>query len=124
MGCAHDDRRPDFPSGDAPRSGAITCRFAPRNARAAPSTAGTPTVPISPASSCESRPVALGIAVALLEGLADGPCHRETGDRYRLASTRLLVVLVLEESAPHRATTGPGRCPHADSDHGAGQSAL
>src|SRR5262249_26299710 len=48
------------------------------------------------------RPVALGMAVTSVDRLANGARHRETGDRYCLASTRLQVVLDMEESAPHR----------------------
>src|SRR5262245_32012832 len=99
---------PDFRSGDAPRSGAITCRSAPRNSRVASSTAGAPPVPTATAPSGESRPVALGIAVTSVDWLANRARHRETGDRYCLASTRLQVVLDVEESATHRATTCPG----------------
>src|SRR5262245_32654394 len=48
----------------------------------------------------ESRLVALGMAVATVERLASGARHRESRDRCCLASTRLQVVLEVEESAP------------------------
>ena len=75
-------------------------------------------------ASGEGGPVVLGVAVTHVEQLANHTRHRDARDRYRLASPRLPVVLVLEKSTAHRATTGPGRCPPLDSDDGAGQSAL
>ena len=78
--------------------------LAPRGARAAPSTAGPATVTTATAAPCESGPVALGVAVTLLERLANGARDREAGDRHRLA--------------PHEASgcSGRGRVAGATGD--------
>src|SRR5205814_2970726 len=80
------DIRMSVRSGDAPWSCTFTCGAAPRDSRAPPSSAGAATIPTATAASCESRPVALGLAVSRVERLANGSRHRETGDGHRVAS--------------------------------------
>jgi hypothetical protein len=45
----------------------------------------------------EGRPVALGVAVALMEQLAKSARHRQAGDGHRVASSRLSLVVDVEK---------------------------
>src|SRR5262249_7990406 len=118
------DVRAAVRSGAARWSRALARRATPRSPRPPPSTAGAATIPTATAASCESRPVALGLAVGDLERLAHGPRDRGTADGHRLASAGPPVVLDMEESPPKRATTDRHRCSDTDSEDGEGESAL
>ena len=61
--------------------------------------------------------LALGVAVAIVDRLANRARHRPAGHRHRLASSGLPPVLDLEESPPRRPTRSRGRRPRIDSDH-------
>src|SRR5215813_6979354 len=98
-----DDVRADFFPFHAPWSGAVTCRAASRGSRATPSAAGVATVATSPAAPGGDRPVALGVASAFMERLANSRRDREVGDRHRLASQGLSPILDVEEPAARRA---------------------
>src|SRR5205823_5150076 len=60
-------------------------------------------------------PVALGVAVAIVDCLANRARDRQAGNRDRLASSGLPLVLDVEESPPRRPTRGCGRGPRLDS---------
>jgi hypothetical protein len=49
-------------------------------------------------------PVALGPARAFVDRMANGTCHRQAGDRDRLAPTGLSAVVGLEKPAPPGTT--------------------
>ena len=124
VGSRRHDIRMRVRSGDAPWSCRFTCGAAPRDPRATPSTAGAATIPTATAASCESRPVALGLAVSSVERLANGSRHRETGDGHRVASPRRPVVLDVEESATQWTSARRRGCAPPHSDDVEGQSAL
>jgi len=102
----------------------MSCRLPSRGPRAPPSTAGATTVPTATAASRKGGPVPLGMVVTRVGRVANGPRHRATRDRRRLASQRISAVLDVEESATH----GPAACllrgASADPKDGARQSAL
>jgi putative transposase len=93
VGSGRDDVCADFRSRSAPRLDPVTCRAAPRGPRTPASTAGTATVPTSTAAPGESGPVALGVAVTRVGRLAIGRRDREAGNRRRLASPGLPLIL-------------------------------
>jgi hypothetical protein len=65
------------------------------------------TVPTAPAAPCQDGPMAVGVAVPLVERLANGTRDREAGNRHRLASQGLPPFLDVEESPEDRATASP-----------------
>ena len=64
------------------------------------------------------------MAVAGVERLAAGARPRQTGNRARLAPTRVPPVLDLEESVPDGSSSRGSRGPRVDSSNGHGESAL
>jgi len=68
--------------------------------------------------------MALGLAVTLVERLANGARDREARDRHRLASPGISRVLDVEKSSMHRPIARRRGCPRSDSEDGAGESAL
>ena len=87
----------NFALADAPRVGAIACRFTSRSPRVAPSVAGASTFASATVAARQRRPVALGVAVALVECLVNHARHRPTGNRHRLASSGLPLVLQVRD---------------------------
>lgn len=72
----------------------------------------------------QSGPVALELAVAFMDRLANRARHREAGDSHRVASPGLPPVLDVEESPTHRPTARSTRRPRTHSQHVAGQRAV
>ena len=124
VGSGRDDVCADFRSRGAPRLDPVTCRAAPRGPRTPASTAGTATVTTSTTAPGESGPVALGVAVMRVGRLANGRRDREAGNRRRLASPGLPLVLDMEKSPPPRTTARRRRCPRPDSDDVRAQPAV
>lgn len=116
VGSGRDDVCADFRSRSAPRLDPVTCRAALRGPRTPASTAGTATVPTSTTAPGESGPVPLGVAVMRVGRLANGRRDREAGNRRRLASPGLSLILDMEKSPPPRTTARRRRCPRPDSD--------
>lgn len=77
------------------------CSSVPRGPCAAASTAGAAAVPTATAASRESGPVALDLAVPLVEWLANSPRDRET-EHVIAWHRRVPLVLDVEESPMHR----------------------
>jgi hypothetical protein len=70
--------------------------------------AGAAAITPAPPRSRKGRPMPLGLVVAGLGELAHGARHRSTGDRHRVASPRLPLVLGVEQSATHGQIHGAG----------------
>jgi len=121
---SRDDVRPDLACADAPRNRAVPRRASPRGTRPTPSTAGAPTVTAAKTAFGEAGPMALDVAVALLERVANRARHREAGDRHRVAPSGLPAVLDVEESPAQRSTDSRRGSSRSDPDDGARQSAL
>src|SRR5262245_37604840 len=102
-----DDGRPRLAAGDPQRVRALTRRVATRSACVAAPTPRAGAVPLSAAGSHARRPLALGVAFACLDRLANGTRYRQTRDGHRLASARLPRILGVEESSPAGSTDRP-----------------
>src|SRR5215510_7407877 len=74
-----DDVRPDFLAGDAPRRGPVPRRSPSRGPRAPASAPRVAAVAATTAASGERGPLAVGVAVTLMESLANGS-RRVSGD--------------------------------------------
>ncbi|MGH9384438.1 MAG: integrase core domain-containing protein [Vicinamibacterales bacterium] len=63
------------------------------------------TVAAATGAAGESGPLAVGVFVALVDRLANRSRHRQAGDRHRVASPRLPLVLDMEKSPTHGRPT-------------------
>ena len=77
---------------------------APRNPRAPTPAHGCQSIARSTPPLDHRRPDAVGVALASLARLAVGGSDRQTGDRRRLAPTRLWPILDVEKPPAHRTT--------------------
>src|SRR6266446_10148564 len=94
------------------RAAHCSLRYSP----AAPASGGE-SVATATVAARDGGPVALGAAVAILDRLASGARDCQTGNRHRLASPRLALVLDMEEPPARRPAACSGRRPRIDSDH-------
>ena len=112
-----DDFRPGLAVPVAPKLSSVACRTAARGTRLAAPASGAESVAIATIAARDGGPVALGVAVAIVDRLANRARHRPPGNRHRLASSGLPLVLDVEESPPSRPTRRRRRAPRLDSDH-------
>jgi len=86
--------------------------------------AGAATIQPATNTSFEGGPMALGVAVARIEPLANGTRDREARDRHRVASTGLSPILDVEESPKQWRPPIPADVRDLISDDVPGESAV
>src|SRR5688572_7743882 len=96
--------------------GAFPRRAPARSAGLAAPSAGPAASATSAIAAHPGGSPAVGVAVSGLERLANRARDRQTGDRHRLASPRLPVVLGVQEPPTHRSTDRASRRARTNSD--------